>query len=150
MTSLRPNRRCVAPPGVVVTVAAWLCLVVGCAGGPGLGGRHPRVEPALAEARETGQPVLVILFEPGPDAERLEQHVLAAPRVHDLLAQFIVAPVDLVRWPSELSWRKTGNIPEIRVLDADGTDHGAIGGLPSPDELALFLTQALRSVRPPG
>lgn len=131
--------------------AAWvLVLAAGCAGGPGLAGRYDRVEPALAESRQTGRPVLVILYEPGPQAERLEQHVLAAPRVQDLLAQFVVAPVDLHRWPSQLHWQKTGNIPEIRVLDGDEADHGAIGGLPSPEELALFLTQALRSVRPPG
>lgn len=130
--------------------ALLVLLAAGCAGGSGLTGRYDRVEPALAESRETGQPVLVILYEPGPKAERLEQHVLAAPRVKELLAQFVFAPVDLQRWPSQLPWQKTGNIPEVRVLDGDGADHGAIGGLPSPDELALFLTQALRSVRPPG
>ena len=97
---------------------------------------------ALAEARRTGRPVLLIATDGSTWCERLEQETLAEDEVASFLREAVVAAkVDLRRSPESGRRLSVTSGPVVIVLEPGGDEAGRIEGFRPPER---FLQEARR------
>jgi thioredoxin-related protein len=141
-----PVRRTPALAALAVALLA-AALPAAAAPEPGAAVWRTELEPALAEARRSGRPLLVDLYaEWCTWCHRLDREVFSTPRFAELARDFVLLRVD-VEDEGEGTWLMerlgASSLPTLAILDADLVRLGEVRGY---FPMTLFLQKIERAL----
>jgi thiol-disulfide isomerase/thioredoxin len=138
--------------GLALAIAALPAAAGSPAPAAGAAAWHTRLEPALAEARETGHPILVDLYAEWCGwCKRLDREVFSSTRFAEYTEEdFVLLRVD-VEDEGEGTWlqERLGavSLPTLAILDADLVRLGTVRGYHTLQLFLLRIDRALLTYR---